>query len=76
MIVFRRIFCHIMEQIWPKKGVPCQFFWFLSILLISCIPNVSKKTFHDTGQNKLSAEKIEGLISITLCQLVEQLRPK
>ena len=48
----------------------------MSILLISCIPNISKKIYHDTEENKLSAEHIGGLVSVELCQIMEQLRPK
>ena len=35
-----------------------------------------KKTNHDTGENQLSAEHIGGLVIITLCQIMEHLRPK
>ena len=51
-------------------------FWFIFILLILCLPNVLKLTYHDTGENKFSAEIIGGLVSITLCQIMEHIRPK
>ena len=35
-----------------------------------------KKKQIDTGENKLSAEQIGGLVSITLCQLIEKLWSK
>ena len=35
-----------------------------------------KKTYHNTGENKLSADQIGGLVSITLCQLMDQLFTK
>ena len=35
-----------------------------------------KKTYHDTGENQLSAEHIEGRASISLCQHMDQIRPK
>ena len=50
-------------------------FWFISILLISCIPNVHNKNYHDTGENKLYVEHIGGLVNITLCQIIYQIRP-
>ena len=45
-----------MEHIRPKTGNPLEFFWFLSILLILCLPNVSKILYHGTGEDKLSAQ--------------------
>ena len=35
-----------------------------------------QKNHHDTGENQFSAEQIVGLVSIKLCQIMEQLRPK
>ena len=64
-----------MDQLWSKMRNPLGLF-SLSILLISRLPNVINKTYHGTGENQFSAEHIGELVSITLCQLVEQLRPK
>ena len=58
-----------------KQGIPGHF-WFISILLILFIINISNKTYNDIGENQLSAEYIVGLVSITLCQHMDQLRPK
>ena len=64
-----------MDQLRPKIGESFGFL-FISILLISCLINGSNKTYHDTGENKLSAEQIGVLVSITLYQLMSQLQPK
>ena len=70
------LLCHLMEHLRPKTGNHLGFFLFLYILLISCLPNVSNKTYPGTGENQFSAEQIGGLVSITLCQLMEQVQPK
>ena len=67
--------CQLMEYLRPKIGNPLAFL-VLFILLILCLPNISNKNCHDTGENKFSAEHIGGLVIITLCHLMEQLRPK
>ena len=59
-----------------KQGIPWNFVMFISILLISCLPNVSNKTYNETGENQLSAEYTGGMVSITLCQLMDQIHPK
>ena len=64
-----------MEHLRPKMGNPLEIL-FISVLLISYIPNVSKKTYHGTGENQFYVEHIGSLVSITLCQIMEQLRPK
>ena len=51
-------------------------FSYIFILVILCLPNVSNETYHDTGENKLSAEQIGGMVSITLFQIVYQIRRK
>ena len=35
-----------------------------------------KYIYHDTGENQVSAEHIGGLVSIALCQILEQLQPE
>ena len=75
-VLIRITFYQLMDQKRPKTGNPLSIFLFLSILLLSYLTNVSNKTYHDTGENKLAAECIGGLVSITLCLLVYQLRPK
>ena len=52
------------------------FLYFISILLILCLPNVSNKTYQDKIENQLCAEHIVGLASITLCQIMDQLWSK
>ena len=49
-------------------------FLFFSTLLISNFPNISNKTYNDTGENQLSAEHIGGMVSITICQIILQLK--
>ena len=71
-----RTLCQLMDQLQPKTGDPFAFFLFIYILLISCLPNFSNKNYHETGGNKLYAEHIVGLASITLCQHMDQLQPK
>ena len=75
-LLLRRTFCQLMEQLRPKTGNPLSSFLFLSILLRSFIPNVLNKTYHGTGENKLSEEPIVGLASIKLCHLMKELRNK
>ena len=46
-----------MDQIRPKTGNPLAIlFLFLYVLLILCVPNVSKHSYHDTGSDQLSAQ--------------------
>ena len=56
-----------MEHLRPKIGN--------HLVLFLSLPNVSNKTYHDTGENQLDAEHIVGLVSITLCHIMEQLQP-
>ena len=58
-----------------KLGIPWHFL-FISILLISCLPNVSNRIYHGTGDNQLSEEHIGVLVSIKLFQLMDQLQPQ
>ena len=58
-----------------KLGIPWHFL-FVSILFISCLPNVSNKNYHNTGENQLSVYHIGVLASITFCQLMEQIWTK
>ena len=39
-----------VEQLRPKTGNPLEIL-FLSILLILCLPNISKKLYHGTGED-------------------------
>ena len=72
-----RALCCLMQQLQPKIGNHFVIFClFLSVLLISCLPNVSNKTYHSTIENHLSSEHMALLVSITLCQLVYQIQPK
>ena len=59
-----------------QNGESLGIYLFIYILLISFLPNISNKKYHDTGDNQLSTEHIRGLSSISLCQLMELLRPK
>ena len=69
--------CVISFIIYGLKRVnPLHFYSFISILIISCLPNVFKKTCHDTVKNQFSAEHIGGLVSIQLCHIMNQLRTK
>ena len=47
--------CHIMYQLRPKTGNPLAIF-FLYILLVLCIPNVSNKLYRGTVGDQLSAQ--------------------
>ena len=66
-VLRRRILCHLMEQLRILTGNPLSIFNFFCILLISCLPYVSNKNYHE-----LSAIHIGGLMSISLCHLMEQ----
>ena len=58
----------------PKQCIPSNVFQFIiSILLISCLYNISNKTYDDTCENELSAEHIGGLVSIILYQHIDNL---
>ena len=43
-----------MEKLCPKTGNPLKK--NISILLILCLPNVSNKLYHGTGEDQLSAQ--------------------
>ena len=58
-----------------KQGIPWHL-WFVYILLISRLPNVSNKTYHETGKKKMYAEHTGGLVSTTLCHLIDNIYPK
>ena len=50
-----------------KWGIPWNlFFRFLSILFIWYLSNISNKSYHDTGEGKLSAQQKWGLVSVSL----------
>ena len=78
--LFNRTLHHLMDQLQPKTGNPLDFFWFLCIILISCLPDVFQKN------PIMEKEKVNFLkntkeywwlfLGITLCHLIEQLRPK
>ena len=63
-VLLGSMLCQIMEQIWPKTGNPLGVFWFLFILLILCLPNVSKNIYHITGSDQFSAQKKGVLVSV------------
>ena len=70
-----------MDQIWPKVGNPLKFCcWFLCILLLLYIPNVSNKSCHDTGEYQFfcttQRSTFECLFGEKMCQIMEQLHPK
>ena len=54
----------IIEQVRPKTENPLAIFWFLYILLILCLTNVSKKYYHDTGSDQLYAQQKVVLVSV------------
>ena len=46
-----------MEKLRPKMGNPWAIiFGFSLFVLILCIPNVSKNSYHEIGADKLSAK--------------------
>ena len=47
--------CNLMNQQRHKTGNPLAMF-VLYILLISCLPNISNKLYHVTGEYQLSAQ--------------------
>ena len=59
--------CWIMGQLRPKTGNPLAIF-VLSIFLIVCITNVSKKVYYSTEEYQLS---VQHKISTGECCLVE-----
>ena len=54
--------CQIMEQVRPKTENPLAIFWFLYILLILCLTNVSKKYYHGTGSDQFDEQNKGGLV--------------
>ena len=52
--LFSITLCQLMEQLCPKTENILAI--FLSILLILCLPNVSNKLYHGTGEDQLSAK--------------------
>ena len=60
-----RMLCQLMDQIQPKKVNTLELlFWFLYILLILCLLNVSKKYYHDKGSDQWHAQHKIGLDSV------------
>ena len=56
----------IMDQLWPNTGNPlAMFFGFLYILLLSCLPNVSHKYYHDKKSDQYSAQNEWLLVSFS-----------
>ena len=52
LVFLGRTLCQLTEQIRPRMGNPLAFIWFISILLILCLPNVSNKYYHGTGSDQ------------------------
>ena len=58
-------FSQIMEQLRPKTGNNLAiYFWFLSILLILCLPNASNISYHVTGAYKYYSKHSVVLVSV------------
>ena len=57
----------------PKWGILWNIYIYIFIILISGLPNVSNKTYNETGDIQLYAELIYGLVIKILCQLIEKL---
>ena len=55
--------CEMMDQLRSKKGNSSVIF-VPYILLISCLPNVSKQFYHGTGGYQLSAQHRIGLVIV------------
>ena len=55
--------CHIMDKLQPKTGNPLAICFSLPLfLLISCLPNFSKYSYHDTGSDQLYEKNKGGLM--------------
>ena len=67
--------------VWSRSSydLKCEsvgIFLSISIWFILCHPNVLNKIYHDTVEDKVSAEHIGGLMGIILYQIMEKIHPK
>ena len=57
--------CQIMEQLWPKIGNIWSIYLLISLfLIILCVPNVTKYSYHDTGSVQLYSQHKGGVVSV------------
>ena len=62
-MLFGSTTCKLTEQLRPKTGNTLAIsVWLLCFLLILCLPNVSKKSYHDTVSDQFSAQQ-KGLLA-------------
>ena len=65
LVLFESTLCQLMEQVRPKTGNPLEsFVGFYLFLLLLCLPNFSKKSYHETGENHLYSQQKGGLVSV------------
>ena len=70
--VFKILYLYVHENCQHVQGwntttttsFPYAVFFYLFLLILLCLPNVSKKSYHVTVSDKLSAKHKRGLVSV------------